>query len=87
MIYQIDDKTYLAEFLGLPSNTFYLWEYKRWAVIRTKFEAFKDEAWNWWNACGHFRDSKKVLMGDIWEMYKEDHEKRKAMTLREEYGL
>ena len=87
MIYQAYDKTYLAEFLGLPSNTFYLWEYKKWAALRTKFEAFKDEAWDWWNASGQFTNSEKVLTGDIWKMYKEDYEKKRGKTLRKEYGL
>ena len=86
-IYQEHDKSYVAGFLGLPVGTFYHWSYKRWAKVRTKFDAFKDEAWAWWCDTGKFKNSKDVLMGDIWKRYKVVYKKKHSMSLNKKLGV
>jgi hypothetical protein len=86
-VYQEYDKSFLAEFLGLPRNKFYKWSYKRWASVRTKFEAFKDEAWAWWIDTGRFNVDGETLMAEIWKQHKVVYTRKHGKTLKKALGL
>jgi hypothetical protein len=86
-VYQEYEKSFLAKFLGLPVNTFYRWNYKRWVKVRSKFEDFKDEAWAWWGDTGKFTNSKNVLMGTIWKRYKGVYTRKYGKTFKKSLGL
>jgi hypothetical protein len=79
MIFQVDEKDYLAKLLRKPPGYFYKMPYDEWVKWGRKANALKAEAEEHWNKKSDIPEFRKlrrlggkVLMGQIWEAYR-DH--------------
>jgi hypothetical protein len=92
MIYQVDEKDYVAKLFRKPNGYFHKMPYEQWKKWRRKADALKTGAESRWNNKSDITEFKrlrklggKVLMGQIWEAYRDYLERVGRLERFEKY--